>query len=96
MKVMILAGGLGTRLSEEKIVRPKPMVEIGGKPMLWHIMKIYSLHGINEFVDLPRLQGRRDQGVLPPTTPAHLVMSRFDLSRTIASTSRTARPKPGA
>lgn len=50
MKVVILAGGLGTRISEETSVRPKPMVEIGGKPILWHIMKIYSAHGINEFV----------------------------------------------
>jgi len=50
MKVVILAGGLGTRLSEETTVRPKPMVEIGGKPILWHIMKIYSHHGLNEFV----------------------------------------------
>ena len=50
MKVVILAGGLGTRLSEETSVRPKPMVEIGGKPILWHIMKIYSAHGINEFI----------------------------------------------
>lgn len=50
MKCVILAGGLGTRLSEETAVRPKPMVEIGGKPMLWHIMKIYSAHGVNEFV----------------------------------------------
>ena len=50
MKAVILAGGLGTRLSEETIVRPKPMVEIGGKPILWHIMKIYSAHGINGFV----------------------------------------------
>src|SRR6195952_989133 len=50
MKVVILAGGLGTRLSEETSLRPKPMVEIGGKPMLWHIMKIYSAHGINDFV----------------------------------------------
>src|SRR5262252_1432619 len=50
MKAVILAGGLGTRLSEETIVRPKPMVEIGGKPILWHIMKIYSAHGINDFV----------------------------------------------
>ncbi len=47
---MILAGGLGSRLSEETAIRPKPMVEIGGKPMLWHIMKIYSAHGVNEFV----------------------------------------------
>ena len=50
MKVVILAGGLGSRLSEETTVRPKPMVELGGKPILWHIMKIYSHHGINEFV----------------------------------------------
>jgi len=47
---VILAGGLGTRLSEETSVRPKPMVEIGGRPILWHIMKIYSHHGINDFV----------------------------------------------
>jgi glucose-1-phosphate cytidylyltransferase len=50
MKAVILAGGLGTRLSEETTVRPKPMVEIGGKPILWHILKSYSSHGINEFV----------------------------------------------
>ena len=50
MKVVILAGGLGTRLSEETDIRPKPMVEIGGKPILWHIMKIYSHYGFNEFV----------------------------------------------
>ena len=50
MKVVILAGGLGTRLSEETDLKPKPMIEIGGKPILWHIMKIYSAHGINDFV----------------------------------------------
>lgn len=50
MKAVILAGGLGTRLSEETVTRPKPMVEIGGKPILWHIMKMYSAHGINEFI----------------------------------------------
>ena len=50
MKAVILAGGLGTRLSEETALRPKPMVEIGGKPILWHILKIYSSHGINEFI----------------------------------------------
>ena len=49
MKVVILAGGLGTRLSEETVNKPKPMVEIGGKPILWHIMKTYSYYGINEF-----------------------------------------------
>ena len=50
MKVVILAGGLGTRLSEETIIKPKPMVEIGGMPVLWHIMKIYSYYGYNDFV----------------------------------------------
>ena len=50
MKAVILAGGLGTRLSEETSARPKPMVEIGGMPILWHIMKMYSVYGINDFV----------------------------------------------
>ena len=50
MKAVILAGGLGTRLSEESHLKPKPMIEIGGKPILWHIMKIFSHHGINDFV----------------------------------------------
>jgi len=50
MKAVILAGGFGSRLSEETILRPKPMVEIGGMPILWHIMKIYSAHGINDFI----------------------------------------------
>jgi glucose-1-phosphate cytidylyltransferase len=50
MKVVILAGGLGTRISEETHLRPKPMIEIGGKPILWHIMKMYSAHGVNDFV----------------------------------------------
>src|SRR5258707_86560 len=50
MKVIILAGGLGTRLAEETTVRPKPMVEVGGRPILWHIMKIYSHYGFNDFI----------------------------------------------
>jgi glucose-1-phosphate cytidylyltransferase len=50
MKAVILAGGLGTRISEETHLKPKPMVEIGGKPILWHVMKIYAAHGINDFV----------------------------------------------
>jgi glucose-1-phosphate cytidylyltransferase len=50
MKAIILAGGLGTRISEETTVRPKPMIDIGGKPVLWHILKIYSQHGINDFI----------------------------------------------
>ena len=49
-KAVILAGGLGTRLSEETVLRPKPMVEVGGKPLLWHVMKIYAAHGVTDFV----------------------------------------------
>ena len=50
MKVVILAGGFGTRISEESVIKPKPMVEIGGKPILWHIMKYYSSFGFNDFI----------------------------------------------
>ena len=50
MKVVILAGGFGTRMTEESATKPKPMVEIGGRPILWHIMKIYSHYGLNDFV----------------------------------------------
>ena len=50
MKAVILAGGLGSRLSEETFLKPKPMIEIGGRPILWHIMKIYSAHGVNDFI----------------------------------------------
>ncbi len=50
MKAVILAGGLGTRLSEETHLKPKPMVEIGGRPILWHILKIFSAHGVNDFI----------------------------------------------
>ena len=50
MKVVLLAGGLGTRISEESVYKPKPMIEIGGKPILWHIMKSYSYYGFNEFI----------------------------------------------
>ena len=57
MKVLILAGGLGTRLAEETSLKPKPMVEIGGKPILWHIMKIYAAQGYNEFVILLGYKG---------------------------------------
>jgi glucose-1-phosphate cytidylyltransferase len=57
MKVLLLAGGFGTRLSEETDIKPKPMVEIGGKPILWHIMKIYSNYGFNEFVVLLGYKG---------------------------------------
>src|SRR5881227_392014 len=57
MKVVILAGGLGSRISEETTLKPKPMAEIGGKPILWHIMKIYSHYGFTEFVILLGYKG---------------------------------------
>ena len=57
MKVVILAGGLGSRLSEETVTKPKPMVQIGNKPILWHIMKIYSFYGFNDFVILCGYKG---------------------------------------
>ena len=50
MKVVILAGGLGTRISEESLIKPKPLIEIGSKPIIWHIMKIYSHYGFNDFI----------------------------------------------
>ena len=50
MRAVILAGGLGTRLAEETVLRPKPMVEVGGRPILWHIMKIFAAHGVCDFV----------------------------------------------
>ena len=59
MKAVILAGGMGTRLSEETSVRPKPLVTVGGMPILWHIMKIYSAHGINDFVVLCGYKGHQ-------------------------------------
>ena len=57
MKAVILAGGLGTRISEETHLKPKPMIEIGGKPILWHILKLFSAHGINDLSTLGRLSG---------------------------------------
>ena len=50
MKAVILAGGMGTRIVEESASRPKPMIEIGGRPLLWHIMKVYAHHGVEEFI----------------------------------------------
>ena len=67
---MILAGGLGTRLSEETETRPKPMVEIGGRPILWHIMKHYAHYGFERIRGRPGLQGRRDQALLHRLLPS--------------------------
>lgn len=65
MKVVILAGGYGTRIGEESAVRPKPMIEIGDKPILWHIMKSYSFYGFNEFVICLGYKGFRLKSILP-------------------------------
>ena len=72
MKAVILAGGLGTRFTEETSLRPKPMVEIGGRPILWHIMKIYAAPRHQRLRHLLRLQGLRDQGVFRQLLPAHV------------------------
>ena len=64
MKAVILAGGYGTRISEESHLRPKPMVEIGGKPILWHILKIYSCYDINEFVICCGYKGKKLRNIL--------------------------------
>ena len=72
VKAVILAGGHGTRLAEETHLKPKPMIEIGGRPILWHIMKIYSAARRQRLRDLLRLQGLRDQGVLRQLLPAHV------------------------
>ena len=64
MKVVLLAGGLGSRISEETTVRPKPMVEIGHRPILWHIMQHYSRYGHRRVHRVPGLQGRADQALL--------------------------------
>ena len=74
MKVVILAGGLGTRISEESHLRPKPMIEIGGRPILWHIMKLLSHQGFNEFTVClgykgPVLQGMFSHFLLPQPRP---------------------------
>ena len=74
MKTVILAGGIGTRISEESHLKPKPMIEIGGKPILWHIMKTYSAHGINEFVIC---LGYRYKGVYDQRVFCQLLSSHF-------------------
>ena len=73
MKTVILAGGLGTRISEETRFRPKPLVEIGGKPIIWHIMKIYSHYGINEFVICSGYKGKLIQEYFENTKESWIV-----------------------
>ncbi len=75
MKAVILAGGLGTRLSEETHSRPKPMVEIGGKPILWHIMKLFSFYGINEFIICFGYKGYFIKELVPGAIPHFVVMA---------------------
>ena len=93
MKAVILAGGLGTRLGEETAVRPKPMVEVGGKPILWHIMKIYSAHGINEFIVCLGYKGYMIKEYFANYF-LHSADVTIDLSRTRWRSTRT-QPSPG-
>ena len=91
MKVVILAGGLGTRLAEETIIRPKPMIEIGGRPILWHIMKIYSSHGINDFVIC---LGYRGYMIKEYFANYYLHTSRRHVRLRAATTWRSTSPRP--
>jgi glucose-1-phosphate cytidylyltransferase len=84
MKVLILAGGLGTRLSEETTVKPKPMVEIGERPIIWHIMKIYSQYGFNDFIILCGYKGYVIKEYF-----ANYLMHRSDVTIDVASNSMT-------
>jgi glucose-1-phosphate cytidylyltransferase len=92
VKAVILAGGYGTRISEETAVRPKPMVEIGGKPILWHIMKIYSAHGIDDFVVCLGYRGSMIKDYFA-SYPLHSADVTFDF-RTGERTTHTGRLEP--
>ena len=94
MKAVSLAGGLGTRISEETVVRPKPMVEIGGKPILWHIMKQYSQHGFDDFVVAPAPEDDVDDAKAPPNDEGALEERLDLLGRGIRSHVEILGPKP--
>ena len=91
MKAVILAGGHGTRISEESSVRPKPMVEIGGKPVLWHIMKLYSHHGFTDFVLCLGIKGNviRDYFL-------DYVAMNSDVRMPYTRRMKMSRPRPGS
>ena len=91
MKAVILAGGLGTRIAEETSSRPKPMVEIGGKPILWHIMKLYSAHGIKEFVICCGYKG----GMIRKYFDDY-VLHRADVTYDLGGMTRVISPKSAA
>ena len=94
MKAVILAGGFGTRLGEETAVRPKPMVEIGGRPILWHIMKHYSSHGVDDFVICLGYKGYMIKEYFA-NYALHTSDVTFDLSNGRAPRCTAARPSPG-
>jgi glucose-1-phosphate cytidylyltransferase len=87
MKAIILAGGLGTRLSEETVLKPKPLVEIGGKPILWHIMKMYSAHGINDFIVCLGYKGHLIKEFFANYT-LHMSDITFDVAKSTMTTHR--------
>ena len=94
MKAVILAGGLGTRLSEETATRPKPMVEIGGKPILWHILKMYSHHGINDFVICCGYKGYVIKEYFANYF-LHMSDVTFDMSKNSMEVHQRSVPNPG-
>ena len=95
MKAVILAGGLGTRISEETHLKPKPMIEIGGKPILWHIMKIYSAHGVNDFVICCGYKGYVIKEYFANYF-LHMSDVTFDMANNQMEVHRAATPSPGA
>lgn len=93
MKAVILAGGLGTRISEETYLKPKPMIEIGSKPILWHVMKGYSVHGVNDFVICCGYRATLSKSI-SPTTFSTCQTSRLTW-RAIEWRCMPGRPSPG-
>ena len=94
MKAVILAGGLGSRISEETETRPKPMIEIGGRPILWHIMKLYAAHGIDEFVVCLGYKGYVIKEFFA-NYYLHSCDVTFDLARNARGGAPAARPSRG-
>ena len=91
MKAVILAGGFGLCISEETVIKPKPMIEIGGRPILWHIMKIYSHYGIDDFIICLRLQRIHDQRVFRQLFSSHIRCDHPSLRKSNGYSSQDGR-----